>query len=313
MKKAMTPYSKMYMVTPSVYQKLLNCISDKDKMLTENLNLTEKEDEKTTADKIVEGISHQDFSEQPQLVETPNIVEEQKPVVSNPTDAIFSNPNPDEYWEDDPQPLVGNPPQQLVYSNPLKTPCSQNYSEGQLVPVVKQPTMAMVDMNPRVVMRKSDIVNLNPKVSLKRLQFLSPEIMKKPAISLAPVNTVPEIPKKASFQCNICFRNFTRLWDLKRHLKSSKVHGNLNLQPAKPQVLDNDLTMEELNPPITESFDNWSAGTTRSGKKFIPMDTSRPTVRGKRSAKVAKLGTLHIPSKTRPPGGDEPESFQHWS
>ena len=339
----------MYMVTPSVYQKMLNCISDKDKIVTENLNEPVKEDEKTTADKIVEGISHQDFSEQPQLVEPPNIVEEQKPVVSNPTDAIFSNPNSDEYWEDDPQPLVGNyPPQELVYSNPLKTPCSQNYSEGQLAPSVKEPTMAMVDMNPRVVMRKSDIVNMNPRVELQRLQVVAPEITQKPGTQMVDMNPrvvmrksdivnmnpkvslkrlqvlSPEITKKPQirkgpFQCDICFRNFTRNWDLKRHMNSSTVHANMKTQPTQQQVIDNDLTMQELNPTnveqqIPQSFDNWSTGiTTRSGKKYVPMDTSRPSLRGKRSATVAKLGKLHIPSKSRPPGGNEQESFEHWS
>ena len=39
MKKIQYAYQKMYLVTPGVYQKLLNCIEEKDKMSTEQLNI----------------------------------------------------------------------------------------------------------------------------------------------------------------------------------------------------------------------------------------------------------------------------------
>lgn len=44
-KKAISPYSKMYMVGPAVYAKLLNCLDAVDKKITENLNRTDVEEE----------------------------------------------------------------------------------------------------------------------------------------------------------------------------------------------------------------------------------------------------------------------------
>ena len=74
MKKA-SPYSKMYLVPPGVYQKLLNCISEKDKIVTDGLNLPETPAEKTPTEKIMEEISNQDLVEPPaseqQIIQQP--------------------------------------------------------------------------------------------------------------------------------------------------------------------------------------------------------------------------------------------------
>ena len=106
---------------------------------------------------------------------------------------------------------------------------------------------------------------------------------------------------------------FTRKWDLKRHLTS--IHKNIINPPIEhPQILEDDDV--EMGEQPTGSFDNWSAGATRSGRNYVNMDTSTPTLRGKRTAKVAKLGSLKIPPKTRPEGGEEsnnPDTFPHWA
>ena len=53
MKSAISPYSKMFLVTPSVYQKMLNCISEKEQMVTNALNIPETEVEQSPTEKIV--------------------------------------------------------------------------------------------------------------------------------------------------------------------------------------------------------------------------------------------------------------------
>ena len=59
MKKTKTEsaYQKMLLVTPLVYQKLLNCIDEKDKVSTEELNIPTPGGNKTPSEKIIEGIS----------------------------------------------------------------------------------------------------------------------------------------------------------------------------------------------------------------------------------------------------------------
>ena len=61
MKSAISPYSKMFLVTPSVYQKMLNCISEKEQMVTNALNIPETEVEQSPTEKIVGEIAQSDF------------------------------------------------------------------------------------------------------------------------------------------------------------------------------------------------------------------------------------------------------------
>jgi hypothetical protein len=57
-----SPYTKMYMVTPSVYEKLLNCIDDKQKKILNNLNQkTTNIFHETPANKFIKNISNDDF------------------------------------------------------------------------------------------------------------------------------------------------------------------------------------------------------------------------------------------------------------
>jgi hypothetical protein len=66
MKPTKSPYSKMYLVTPGVYDKLLTCLDEKDKKSTELLNI-EKEREERPGEKVIEDITTGDF--EPQNVE----------------------------------------------------------------------------------------------------------------------------------------------------------------------------------------------------------------------------------------------------
>ena len=269
---AASPYSKMYLVTPSVYQILKNCISDKEKIVTDGLNATEIEKGQTPAEKIVSEIAQKDFNEP--TIATQIVEEQLVPPSTNPTDVIFS----EQY--NVPTEKIPKEQEKLVYSNPLTTPCEQDNPEGGIIPSM-------------LYKQKNISEEIIPKTKLLQ-----------PKIVLTRVN--PQ-------QCNVCMKLFTRKWDLKRHLTS--VHKNIINPPIEtPQILeDDDVEMKEQQ---NQSFDNWSAGTTRSGKKFVNMDTSTPTLRGKRTAKVAKLGSLKIPPKSRPEGGEEsnnPDTFPHWA
>ena len=65
--KIMSAYQKMYLVTPSVYQKLLNCIEEKDIRATEELNMPKPPEEiKTPSERLLEEISGRDVGIQVQ-------------------------------------------------------------------------------------------------------------------------------------------------------------------------------------------------------------------------------------------------------
>ena len=320
MKKTGSPYSKMYLVSPGVYEKLKNCITEKDKMVVDGLNVEEKE-EQSPSDKVVEEITQKDFDEQ---IVKPFEPVEQEVIPTNPTDVIYSNPNVVEE-----QKVII--PKEVEYSNPLTAPCSDVYPKEQLVPTIYQPTVSdMINVipNPAVVMRKPDHINpnvmlerlpppinMNPNVVLGKKDIVNPTVvLNKLAV---PANIVQKHLGKAkpiSFQCPICFKLFTRKADVNRHINTiHTVNPNSRKSVSTPQVLDDgDEIMKE-----SKKFDDWSTVVRRglrSGKSFA-MDTSKPTLRGKRTALKARLGNINIPSKARPPGGEESEAtetFQHW-
>ena len=76
MKPSKSPYSKMYLVTPGVYNKLLTCLDEKEKKSTELLNV-EKEREDRPGEKVIEDITTGDF-EPPEVEDIPQVEEQQQ-------------------------------------------------------------------------------------------------------------------------------------------------------------------------------------------------------------------------------------------
>lgn len=278
MKSAISPYSKMFLVTPSVYQKMLNCISEKEQMVTNALNIPETEVEQSPTEKIVGEIAQSDFG-----VRAPEAafqVEQSTPVQTiatenQPADVIFSTPGG-----------VAESGIDKNYTNPLKQPCTQDSSQGQIIPSLFY----------------------KPSIKMKK-QVATPQIMK--PLGISPVESQDE----RKFKCVICSRAFSRNSDLKRHLRSPRVHTMFNKPPTQiaeiemPTATPTEQEVKVIENP-NEMFQDWSAMTTRSGKKITPMDTSTPTIRGKRTASRAKLGNIAIPPKSRPAGGEG--SFDNW-
>jgi hypothetical protein len=96
MKPTKSPYSKMYLVTPGVYDKLLTCLDEKDKKSTELLNI-EKEREERPGEKVIEDITTGDFEpqnveEMPQMEEQQQQIQEQQQVEEiPPTPEVFGD------------------------------------------------------------------------------------------------------------------------------------------------------------------------------------------------------------------------------
>jgi hypothetical protein len=194
MKPSKSPYSKMYLVTPGVYNKLLTCLDEKEKKSTELLNV-EKEREDRPGEKVIEDITTGDF-EPPEVEDIPQVeeqqqVEEQPQAEVQPMVEDIVPPTPEVFGgvetEVQPQQIVeegeiieqmqvppGEPDipeqQQQQQINPLRTPCAIPTDPNQ---VVKQPAFNPVGV--RGVKRTSKLV---PKV-IKQPRILRPTLLVK--------------------------------------------------------------------------------------------------------------------------------------
>ncbi len=172
MKPLKSPYSKMYLVTPGVYDKLLNCLDEKDKKSTELLNI-EKEREDRPGERVIEDITTGDFDPQP-VEAIPPPVEEQQPQVEEfipPTPEVFGQEQqvqPQDIIEEgeiiEPMQVPPGEPEistQQQEPNPLRAPCAIPTDPNQ---VVKQPLFV-----PAVVKRgvKRNIQQVTPKLFKK--------------------------------------------------------------------------------------------------------------------------------------------------
>ena len=281
MKKTLSAYTKMYLVTPSVYQKLLNCIEEKDKNSIENLNTDKTEGEiKTPSEQIVQKISNQDVGIQT-VNETSNFGNQFNPNMGNvetqtidtPTNQIFGS----EYLQDEfhPEEQGGAMEIKETHTNPLKTPCQNNSNTNE-------------DVMPNLVYRPSNPSNKIP--------------------------TIPAISRKSlkKFMCEVCGKTFTRNHDLKRHLSTPAIHKYIksaNKQSNPTQFLQDEFHPEE---PQSENFDTWQPVKPITP----PVRSLPPSIIRKRNASKAKLGNIRIPNKMRPDGGNdrpiEQADFDSW-
>lgn len=348
MKKTKTEsaYQKMLLVTPLVYQKLLNCIDEKDKVSTEELNLPRPEmgGDKTPSEKIIEGISDIDVGIQT-APETAEMGVQVEPQTGDPTIAgtDMTPMQPISTQTDYPEPIVEDEFVPDVSNNPLKNQCQQDTNEGSIIPSL----FYRPSLKARKLPQKWNKTVYSPKPSpLKQVTFaepvgpydfnppLDPYTETRPPLEqdvLSIKRPLSQNMRPSSFQhpkfpCSVCGHSFTRKHDLQRHLASRTVHKNLNLKTfvktptTKPIILP---PTEHVN--ADEGYEFWDDPTSKkpsiSPKKsrlIVPpisksMDTSKPTVLGKRSHSKAKLGNLRYPRKLMKENPVEQEEFDSWT
>lgn len=267
--KPESAYQKMLLVTPMVYQKLLNCIDEKDKLLTEELNAPKFGGTiKTPSEKLLEQISSKDVGIQvaPETSEfgiqvpseTSPIHHPQMVSMETETDPMQIGFTQTETERQIPMstqteqiPLV---PQTETLSNPLTNSCPQDTDQGSIIPTLfYRPSFK--------TKRVSKINKQQLQSTLKQLEHkptpptLPLEYNPDPSLHTIPlqqqdIRSVRQLPsfepktlrkekfdfttiggvKKSTFPCSICGNTFTRKHDLKRHLASPTVHKHLNLK-----------------------------------------------------------------------------------
>jgi hypothetical protein len=106
----------MYLVTPSVYEKLLTCIDEKDKRMTEELNNPPETSTTRPSELMVQDLSREDILPETEILEPPVEIESSGQVTNQP-ELIAEQTGVDE-----PQaivPVINNPNQPVVYNCPF--------------------------------------------------------------------------------------------------------------------------------------------------------------------------------------------------
>ena len=251
-------YQKMFLVTPSVYQKLLTSIEEKDKISIEELN-TKKDfiENKTISEKLLQKISGKDIG----LQAEPNMftpeteaIPQTQPIL---TREVINEPA-NEILDQSIEPIVTQPAE--IYTNPLNEPCPQDTDQGSIIPnLFYKPSMQN-----KIGKKTIQIDALADQSNIRKLRS-------------GKVTT-----DAFGFPCHMCNKKYTRKHDLKRHLESKTAHKNLK----ETANLDNsNLDNENLNNQEKETFDYWDDGlnlddTNASENllpKKIPRKRGRPT------------------------------------
>lgn len=306
-------YSKMYLVTPTIYDKLLKSIDEKDIKIVEQLNIDKDAPSDRLSEKYLETVTAQEF-EQPLIQESIVPSEVVSPEFIDP-ESEFEQPEQTfgqvelaEAGEiHDPQPTVI---EEGRFSNPLRTDCALPEVQEKLIPKIV-----------RVGVKKGGITKpVSTTKGLKRSKIIMPQILKNPQIlrvqtqdvvqpsvgQIRPklvVNYPSNIPAikdiKRRFVCNICKKGFLTSYHLNRHVQS--VHKNIIQKSDPTSILPEEDIQMQTQPIIpqpgtsTQEFPSWNIQQTLAlpGKK--------------RSAMQAKLPYSPRPTKMRSEESDYPQ------
>ena len=262
--KTESAYQKMLLVTPLVYQKLLNCINEKDKVSTEELNITQQDEVKSPSERIIGQISDQDIGIQPEV--TPIITE------NKPQNVTFS--------DTENIPTQNMPFQEIIpeeaYSNPLKNACPQDDDQGSIIPnLFYRPSFktkrTRKPINLKQIQNKRGeplALEYNPndfsdtrtlgEQDIRSTQNLSTSFQPK---TLRQEQKEFNI-KPSSFPCTICGHDFTRKHDLKRHMESRTVHRNLkSINKSLVQPIPIQPVVKPIPLPPAEQFPSDNLGS----------------------------------------------------
>ena len=263
MKNFKSPYSKMYLVSPGVYDKLLTCLDEKDKKSTELLNI-EKEKEDRPGEKIIEDITAGELQEQELNDNNDEMINENIETVPE-TPEVFGENEPNQSDNFTPEDIQVNddfqtPDQQINQQqlNPIKNPCITNTNDPNRIvkessyykpnisstqQKINQQTAARIVKKYKAL--KPSFIGKIPQQKLIKPRIIMPEIRKpniimpeirKPNIImpeimrvqqdnlLKPDITIPTVGNK-KHQCPVCMKFYARPWGLARHV--GHVHKNI--------------------------------------------------------------------------------------
>ena len=258
----------MYLVVPSVYDKVLKCIDEKDKKTLEQLNIDKDESIIRPSEKYFEDIVSKELLENDPKIDQPKATE----FIDQSPEQTFGSDNTDFKPEEI----------NIETNNHLKT--NSHDVQEQFIPKV------FTDL------KKTRIIK--PKITLVNKKQQEIENIQKKGINPQGKLTraFKNVPR--NFVCNFCSKPFKSTYHLNRHIKS--VHKDLSDKPEKSQFIDEPFMNNQSNSPVEkqkvinkEEFPNWLEQ---------PLG---PAKGQKRTSTEAKIKYLSKPAKTRSPDYDE--------
>ena len=285
-------YSKMFLVVPSVYDKVLKCIDEKDRKTLEQLNIEKDENVSKPSEKYFENIASAELQENyPEVIhESSGESEFIDPIQSNlpePTFGEASSIDPDEGME---QPISRD----VLKSNPLKTDCAQPDVQDQFIPQVLPGYKRMRITKPKLIVPSL----LKKPQQIQNLQQTELNIPEKVKTSyptrVTPIKNVPR-----NFICNFCTKPFKSTYHLNRHINS--VHKDLvaksdptQFEHKSPESIQTYPSKPVVPQPGTnpEQFQSW-------------QEQNLPIQGKKRTSTEAKLKYTPRPTKIRSSDYDE--------
>jgi hypothetical protein len=323
MKNQTTTYSRMFLVAPTVYEKLLSCIDEKDRKVTQELNIS-KENIQRPSDEYIQDLNNQSFIEQPEEGEEeenqiPAMLQEENigPPIYQPQNVMDEFVPDTIYNEGLVEPIQPAMQQTIVRNvlpingNTLKTPCNQqstDENDERVIPqggLIYRPNSGKKQQKFMSNIKTIKVTGSKFKPNNK-IRITIPENV--PAIKdrlIAPqiINQTKQLQtlenKTKTHQCKVCLKFYPGKWNLKRHMDT--VHKNIKSLKAPipttnfqvPVNRNRQLSVQAL--PDTDStmsdFQSWN--------------------KNKRTATDAKLREPNT-RKFRPPGGEGDDNFESW-
>ena len=311
MKTKQSVYSKMYLVTPNVYDKVLQNIDEKLKKSTAELNI-EKQTEERPSGKILEDISTQEI--QAEELGNPEIINPDPELIDpEPTQIEGAEPTFGETEIMEPGQIdqseavvVENQPD----INPLTNSCAQPQVQDQFIPLIRKQGVKKARVTQTGRIKKPLIVPSIKKIpQIQRIEQESnfdPNIKRVQVTRPQPLAMIKDVIKKPrKFVCNICLKGFATNYHLNRHI--STVHKNLSNVQTRQALPDGDIQMGRPNvniddepmerpvfpkPSTSSQFQSWKKAQE---KPLIPLKVGKV----KRTPTDAKLKYTPRPNKTR--------------
>lgn len=277
-------YSKMFLVLPSIYDKVLKCIDEKDQKVLDQLNIQKDDnmDGSRASEKYFEDVASNELNESAQsdanqsseFIDPPYNIAEQ---------TFGSDQNDNTNIEVDDQELDDQNDQGNIHppgenSNPLKNDCAQPDVQDQFIPQVLHGFKRRSVVHPKIPKRlqQKSILN-NPKT-----------------IKQNPNRTIPKKNVTRNFICNYCTpaKPFKSTYHLNRHENAR--HKDLVALKSQKNI---------ENAPVQQPFVP-QPGTSQSQFNTW-QEPNIPLQRHKRDSGAAKLKYTPRPNKMRPDDYDE--------
>jgi len=285
-------YSKMYLVLPSIYDKVLKSIDEKDKKVLEQLNVDKENNTSRPAAKYLDEIANTELQEnnppQTEFIDPETINEPEQ--TFGESEAMTTSPE-----DNKTTPEIG----EVV--NPLKTDCGQPDVQDKFISIIQPSLKRKRNVKPKLII--PSIIKKNPQIQKIQAADINMPNIVRPNVSY-PTNVAPmkDIPR--NFVCNFCGKRFKSTYHLNRHVAA--IHKNL-VQLSDPTLPQNNTDPSELVSSLKPVVPQ--PGTSKSN--FQNWQDPQPinTKPRKRSSTEAKLNYAPRPSKYRANNNDE---YDEW-